>query len=487
MLTQQDVVDRRPHDDTVSFGGWAIDLHPSEGVYSPESPCTQWHSKGVYPIPYRCLYSRNIHNLFLAGRIISASHIAFGSTRVMGTCAHNAQAVAIAAAHCKRNDMLPRDLVEKGRIEELQRDLLRTGQHLPGIDHSDDQDLAESAEVSASSTRRIASLEGNGQFVTLDNAVAQMFPVKGGAVPVLTFYADADESTELRVRLMSSATPELHTPEVVLAEETFSLSPASERVMEVTTVGQKQQAVGGASTTATLVRQHKAHVGGVVPQRVRFDPRVLVAQDQHLMLVFDKNPGVAVALTDERPSGLLALAQKGNGAVSKGAIQDPPQDAGIERFEFWLPERRPGGKNLAMRFDPPLDGYTPENIQHGPERPTSAANAWSASPDDSEPCIELKWNSPQTISRINVAFDTDADHPMESVLMGHPERVMPNCVRNAAIFDDSGNELGRLTDNHQTRWTLQLDRPVTTKTLRVVAEPPAPGNPPVIFRVRCFA
>ena len=61
------------HADAVAFGGWSIDLHPGDGVFSEKPGCNQWHAKGIYPIPYRCLYSRNITNLFLAGRIISAS------------------------------------------------------------------------------------------------------------------------------------------------------------------------------------------------------------------------------------------------------------------------------------------------------------------------------------------------------------------------------------------------------------------------------
>ena len=67
ILRQQDIVEQRRHEDAVSFGGWAIDLHPAEGIFSDKPGCTQWHSKGVYQIPYRCLYSRNISNLFLAG------------------------------------------------------------------------------------------------------------------------------------------------------------------------------------------------------------------------------------------------------------------------------------------------------------------------------------------------------------------------------------------------------------------------------------
>ena len=74
ILTQQDIVEQRNHYDAVSFGGWAIDLHPVEGIYGDKAPCNQWHSKGVYKIPYRCLYSRNIKNLFLRD-VLSALHI----------------------------------------------------------------------------------------------------------------------------------------------------------------------------------------------------------------------------------------------------------------------------------------------------------------------------------------------------------------------------------------------------------------------------
>ncbi|MEZ4612854.1 MAG: FAD-dependent oxidoreductase [Caldilineaceae bacterium] len=102
MLTQQDIVEQRHFDDAVSFGGWSIDLHPADGVYSPRPGCDQWHAKGIYQIPYRCLYSKNIRNLFLAGRIVSVSHVAFGSTRVMATCANSAQAVGMAAVLCRR-------------------------------------------------------------------------------------------------------------------------------------------------------------------------------------------------------------------------------------------------------------------------------------------------------------------------------------------------------------------------------------------------
>src|SRR5687768_7783052 len=107
LLRQQDIVEQRTHADAVAYGGWAIDLHPGDGVFSEKPGCTQWHAKGVYQIPYRCLYSRNISNLFLAGRIISASHVAFASSRVMATCAHIGQAVGMAAALCRQQGLEP--------------------------------------------------------------------------------------------------------------------------------------------------------------------------------------------------------------------------------------------------------------------------------------------------------------------------------------------------------------------------------------------
>ncbi|MCB1134594.1 MAG: FAD-dependent oxidoreductase, partial [Verrucomicrobiae bacterium] len=151
MLIQQDIVEQRHHRDAVSFGGWAIDVHPPEGVFSTGSGCTQWHSKGVYQIPWRCHYSRNIRNLFLAGRIISASHVAFASSRVMATCGHGAQAVGIAAALCVRDRVAPRDILETQRLAKLQRALVRSGQFIPGVRHEDPADLARQAVVSATS------------------------------------------------------------------------------------------------------------------------------------------------------------------------------------------------------------------------------------------------------------------------------------------------------------------------------------------------
>jgi len=112
-------------------------------------------------------------------------------------------------------------------------------------------------------------------------------------------------------------------------------------------------------------------------------------------------------------------------------------------------------------------------------------NAWVASLDDPAPTLTLRWREPQTIGRIELSFDTDFDHPMESVLMGHPERVMPGCVRAFELRTAEERTLATVTENHQTRWQLTLPESIETVgiELRILERGPAP---PAVFEVRCY-
>ncbi len=218
VLTQQDIVDQTVHADAVSFGGWAIDLHPADGVFSAKPGCIQWHSKGVYQIPYRTMYSRNVPNLFLAGRILSASHIAFGSTRVMATCAHNGQAVGMAAALCIEGSLRPGELTETCRMHTLQQRLLRMGQYIPGIAATADQaNKAQSATITASSTFRLETLPANGETTVLDRPMALLLPLSQGSVPLITVFTTAEQATSLNAELWLSGRKGNTTPDLLLS------------------------------------------------------------------------------------------------------------------------------------------------------------------------------------------------------------------------------------------------------------------------------
>lgn len=130
ILSQKDVEAGGPFADAVCHGGWSMDDHNPEAINFPGAPTIFHPAPSPYCIPYRCLYSRNISNLFFAGRNISATHMAMSSTRVMATAAVMGQAVGTAAAIAVRNNATPRGVYEK-HLHELQQTLLRHDQWIP--------------------------------------------------------------------------------------------------------------------------------------------------------------------------------------------------------------------------------------------------------------------------------------------------------------------------------------------------------------------
>jgi len=444
MLSQDDVVYRRHHEDAVAFGGWSIDLHPAEGVFAKIDGSHHLHSKGPYQIPFRCYYSRNIKNLFLGGRIISSTHVAFGSTRVMATAAHGAQAVGIAAALCKKWNCQPADLsADPEKIRELQLRLERTGQHIWAKRLSDPKDLARSARVTSSSTFQLASLPSDGGlWSTAEMPLAQLLPLPAGPTPKLTLTLALEQPAEITFVLRGTSRHDHHTPDVILAEQTLRL-PAGEAVEAV----------------------------------LDFD--VTLEEARIVFLCLPKHPGVAVRCSRALVTGVMALHNYRNEKTSH---------VGGEDFNIYSPRRRPLDQNFALGIEPPLDVFGPASVLNGYDRPTHQPNAWLADPTDANPRLTLAWDAPQTLGRLHLAFDTDFDHALESVLMGHPERAMPFCVKRYRILDGNGAILHECAENHLSHNVVRFAKPVTTATLHIeLLEMHRPGVPPVLFGVHAYA
>ena len=127
IMTQRDIEERRkPHDGTACIT-WSIDLHYPEPenvrrFQEPFRSCAyhRWLPEFA-PVPYRCLYSKDVKNLFLGGRIISLSHVAFSACRVMRTLGMLGEVAAMAAKVCCEKSVLPREVGEKhlDRLQEL--------------------------------------------------------------------------------------------------------------------------------------------------------------------------------------------------------------------------------------------------------------------------------------------------------------------------------------------------------------------------------
>lgn len=448
LLRQQDIVEQREHPDAVAFGGWSIDLHPADGVFSEKPGCNQWHSKGIYQIPYRCLYSCNVSNLFLAGRIISATHVAFGSSRVMATGAHVGQAVGMAAALCVRSGLLPRDLMEPARMQALQQELLKTGQHIPSLRLRDEADLVQHARLSASSELVLRELPADGPLLPLTHSAAQLLPLPTGPVPTMTAFVVADEDTTLTVELRRSHKPDNHTPDVTL------------------------------QTLTILVPKGRQTVN------LPFD--AAMNEPGYVFVCFLKNERIRLQYSQLRLTGVLSVFNKINPAVSNYGKQEPTEDIGVDTFEFWCPERRPGGHNVALRLGSGIPLFGAANVRNGLQRPVAQPNAWVAAPTDPNPTITLSWPQPQRISRIELAFDPDFDHPLESVIMVHPETASPFCVREYILCDDRQERVFHQPDNHQTRNTIRFEKPMVTTSLTLHVKAMNGPAPAALLEIRCY-
>jgi FAD dependent oxidoreductase len=445
MIKQQDLVEQAQFDDAVSFGGWAVDLHPSDGVYDSKPGCTQYHSKGVYQIPLSTMISKNISNLFLGGRLISATHVAFGSTRVMATTALSGQAVGYGAAQCIKNNILPVQLLEQNQIKELQQTLSINGQSIPGVAIDKSKNLASSSKIVTSSNFILDSLQANGKWFKLEIGVAQLLPLEANTKYNYTFSFSAEKATTVQVDLRTSTRLGSYTPDAILESKTLELQAGE--------------------------------------QEISFSFDTVLTEKQYAFITFLPNELVSIRQSEQRTTGLVSVFNAVNKAVNNLGKQTPPDNMGLDSFEFWIPQRRPNGQNFALTVSPAIELYSKENIINGFVRPYLGTNAWAAELNDTQPKITFDWDSEKEINSIKLFFDTDYDHAMESSLMGHPESVMPFCTKGYKISDSNGNVVYETKANHQTINSIVLPNAIKTNKLTIEFEPQGNDVPVSVFEI----
>jgi hypothetical protein len=318
---------------------------------------------------------------------------------------------------------------------------MRTGQHIPGFRLDDDEDLARLSVVTASSTLRLAALPQDGPNDKIERSVAQLIPLPAGPAPRITAILDVEAATTLTAELRICSRADQHTPDTILARESVPLKRG-------------------------------------VLQRVTFEFRCTVQEPRYVFICFAQNERVRIRCTEKRVTGLLSVYYSWFESTSH---------VGGEDYEVWTPMRRPKGHNLALQFDPPVEAYAPEAVINGIQRPTNQANAWVAALDDPNPALTLTWETPRRISRIEIFFDPDYDHPVESALYGHPERAVPFCVKEYRVLDDAGRTICEKRDNHQARNVHLLAAAVETRQLRIeILSTQSPTSPAAIMEVRAY-
>ncbi len=128
ILTQRDFEEQIHYEDATAKITWGIDIHYPEPIneetFGEAFRSFAYHLNMPFAccVPYRCLYSKDVDNLFIGGRLVSTSHIAFAAVRVMRTLGMLGEVVGIAASICKKHDCSPRDIYQ-AHLEELKKEL----------------------------------------------------------------------------------------------------------------------------------------------------------------------------------------------------------------------------------------------------------------------------------------------------------------------------------------------------------------------------
>jgi hypothetical protein len=178
VLSKEDIVNGVVYPDGCVPATWSIDLHLPHPSYDKGFEGDEFLSKAYYThyskpywIPYRCLYSRNIENLFMAGRDISVTHEALGAVRVMRTCGMMGEVVGMAASICKKYNATARGVFRK-YLQELKE--MMEGENMAKWSEKAGRNLARDAKVEVSSNydaiRYPKENINDGRYDTKDNA-----------------------------------------------------------------------------------------------------------------------------------------------------------------------------------------------------------------------------------------------------------------------------------------------------------------------------
>ncbi len=405
ILREQDIRIDAHFYDAVAYGGWFCDLHAMGGILNTTEPPEPSFDNDLievdrrqmytYTIPLRSLYAKDVANLFLAGRDISATHVAFGSSRLMATCAVIGQAVGTAAAIGLRHKKTPRELVAH-HIQEIQQQLLKDDCYIPGIVNEDSEDLARSASVATSSNTRLSFPEGIDGIEfehpkqkafgrsTLETERAQLFPCSSGRL----------DSVELQI-VSSSTTDEKLEISVYDTDTIVGFSPAS--------LLQSVSSVVKAGFSGYISIPLEIQIG---------KPTFLIVSvsgSENIRWMYSSNP----------PTG----------TVSASRI-----------LHNWKPQKG----SYSMRIQPDSFPYESANILSGVARPEKWTNIWVSDPDEKLPAFAtLTLGQPTYFNTVHLTFDTNLNFAHMSVPGLYRA---PTCVRHYRLWGTTSDGKSILLD-----------------------------------------
>lgn len=430
ILNQNDVIGQVPFDDRVAFGGWSIDLHPPGGMYDSKSGSMHMQPDGNYHIPFRSLYSKNVSNLLFAGRDISATHVAFGTTRVMATCAVMGEAAGTGAALCVQNRCTPREIYQN-HMQNLQQLMLKQDASIIGLRNLDPADLALKAQVDASSECNQLNIDQADAEYQLTRDIAFSFPVDG-KLDSLDLLLHATQSATLEIEVWDTGKPQNYIP--------YSLVKRSSSAV---TTGEKQW--------------------------ISFDIGWKPGNSQNAFIVIRKNPSIAIYQSEQPMTGVLAYERQ---VMSKDRRLADSEQSPVLEWSMKGVVRRP----FCFRIREATNVYSAEKAIDGYPRPYGGPHMWVSEQrtQGQEEWLQLTWNEAVSINEIHLTFNDDVNEDLIN-LHHHktPFDIIPELVKNyrlEAWVDGEWKLLLKESDNRKRKKVHFLESTVNSTRIRLVIE-----------------
>lgn len=425
-LTQKDIEEGKKFADAAAYGGWYMDFHPSGGIYSEEEFCTQI-PVFAYDIPLRCLYNRTCGNLLFAGRNISVSHAAFSSTRIMDTCGLAGQAAGETAAFCIEKGISVRELDQQRYTEEIRQRLLKNDGGLLGAVNRDGEDHAQKAAVLESGHRKVRKAEAAAVtgYVPLEKDRFVIGPGMGQAEQI-GLAVRCTEDTEVSWHIYKSSLPN--------------------RFLRGTHV------LDGKSEVKKGQEELLFSLAGI--------------DSGYGKIVFEENPAVELAVTDEPLTGFLT------GQESSPVYETP----------------------CVTEYG---DIYSCEAVTNGYNRPYENANLWISGRMDEEQYLKFTWEEPVEVSQIRITFNPGLDKELPSSVnnSGNPHHgfakrdgAAKELVKDFDIFvleDGEEKKAAEIRDNYLRLCVVDIPK-IKTEAVKIVFRKTWGSDRAEVFEVRIY-
>ena len=416
--------------DRIAYSGFFIDLHTMGGFLNKKEAGEAAHADSRYrhyvriapfSVPLRALYSRNVVNLWMAGRNISVTHVALGPTRQMMTHGLFGQAIATAAARAIRYSLTAREVSNPNgeHIKEIQQQLLKDDVNVWGIKNADPRDFARTARAIADSE---APLDLS--LVSSDEPVDLSAGTMGFVVPV----------TQSKIEVVEVHLSNATSDDIVVPAELHELEHMWQR------------------ETGRIVAKFQFRVPARSSGWVRAEIKAQTTPNAPHRIALSQTPNISWSKCVGHPVGTLQqiFCTSPGGCEPKNKDMKTLKEIALPPYEHWLYFKYMTA--LTVRLTPAAMPFSAENVNNGFAWPYGMPNLWVSDPTLPLPQgITLDFGAVRRFNSAVVTFDTNLKATYHAMPGYHRSHTCAKDWRLLAqvdgkwktVYEESGNYLRR--------------------------------------------